>query len=265
MYAALVVGLAIMIGKFFDWWMFSMLSRPIFLVSIVGVLLGSPVEGVMLGASLELIFIGTTFIGGVMPQDIIIGSVFASALAIVYGQDASVAVALSVPLSLLGSVYWNFFKGGVTFVAEKFEKLIDERNLSGFRKLWIAQYATFLLSYFLIGFIGFYLGAEYINIAVEAIPEWITASMSVAAGMLPALGMALLMLTLWDRETAPYFFIGFALVAFFGGNLISIAFIGVAIATIIGFNEVKKNNKPEVSTTNGMSLDDDEEEDFFGE
>src|SRR5699024_8460272 len=124
--------------------------------------------------------------GGVVPQDIIIGSVFASAAAMVYGQDTSVAVTLSVPLALLGSLFWNFFKGLITVVAERFEKLIEAKNITGFKRLWAAQYATFLLSYFLIGFFGFLLGADAINGFVEMIPEWVSASLSVAAGMLPA-------------------------------------------------------------------------------
>lgn len=265
MYAALVVGFTIMLGKFLDWWFFSMLSRPIFLVSIVGLLLGDLEAGIMMGASLELIFLGTTFIGGVVPQDIIIGSVFASAVAIVYGQDTSVAVTLSVPLSLLGSIFWNAFKGLVTVVAERFEKLIDEKNIAGFRRLWGAQYITFLLSYFLIGFVGFLLGADAINAFVEQIPEWISASLQVAAGMLPALGMALLMSTLWDNEIAPYFFIGFALVSFFGANLISVAFVGAAVAVLIAMNDLKgKNVAPAAAETNASTVD-SIEEDFFND
>lgn len=266
MYAAFVVGFSIMLGKFLDWWFFSMLSRPIFLVSIVGLLLGDLEQGIMLGATLELIFIGTTFIGGVVPQDIIIGSVFASAIAIVYDQDPSVAVTLSVPLSLLGSIFWNFFKGLVTVVAEKFEGLIEDHNIDGFKKLWLAQAGVFLLSYFVIGFVGFLFGAEAINTFVELIPAWITSSLQVAAGMLPALGMALLMSTLWDKYSAPYFFIGFALVSFFGGSLISVGFIGAAVAVIVAVNGL--DNK-KVATTNNVVTADSEydsiEEDFFND
>ncbi len=265
MYAALVVGFVIALGKFLDWWFFSMLSRPIFLVSIVGLLLGDLETGIMMGAALELIFLGTTFIGGVVPQDIIIGSVFASAIAIVYGQDTSVAVTLSVPLSLLGSIFWNFFKGLITVVAERFEKLIDEKNIDGFRKLWLAQAGVFLLSYFLIGFVGFLLGAEAINTFVEMIPAWVSASLSVAAGMLPALGMALLMTTLWDSKIAPYFFIGFALMAFFGADLISVAFVGGSIAVLIAVNELNNNKKPVAETVYTTSEAESIEEDFFND
>jgi len=264
MYAALAVGLTIALGKFLDWWFFTMLSRPIFLIPILGVLLGNPVEGIILGASMELIFLGTTSIGGVVPQDIVIGSVFASGLALVYGQETSVAVALSVPLSLLGSIFWNFFKGLVTLLAERFEKLIVDKNIRAFKRLWIGQYIAFLMCYFLIGFIGFLLGADTINSLIQYIPKWITSSLSVAAGMLPALGMALLMTTLWDKTLAPYFFIGFALITFFGGNLISVAFVGCAIAAIIAFNDLSKNKQGKAEVTNGSEGNMDEE-DFYND
>lgn len=264
MYAAFAVGLTIALGKFLDWWFFTMLSRPVFLISILGALLGNPVEGIILGASMELIFLGTTSIGGVVPQDIIIGSVFASALALVYGQETSVAVALSVPLSLLGSIFWNFFKSLITLLAERFEKLIADKNIKGFKRLWIFQYISFLVCYFLLGFIGFLLGADAINSLIQYIPKWITSSLTVAAGMLPALGMALLMTTLWDKTLAPYFFIGFSLITFFGGNLISVAFIGCALAAIIAFNDLSSNKQEKAKVVSGIEVNMDEE-DFFND
>ena len=123
----------------------------------------------------------------------------------------------------------------------------------------------FLLSYFLIGFVGFLLGADAINSFVEMIPAWVSASLSVAAGMLPALGMALLMTTLWDSKIAPYFFIGFALMAFFGADLISVAFVGGSIAVLIAVNELNNNKKPVAETVYTTSEADSIEEDFFND
>ncbi|API88711.1 hypothetical protein BKP56_05150 [Marinilactibacillus sp. 15R] len=260
MYEAFVVGFVLALAKWLDWWMNTQLSRPIFIVALLGLLLGQPTEGIMMGAAIELVYLGTISLGGVMPQDFTAGAVFGGAFALVYGQDASVAITLSIPIGMLGSVYYTFFKGGVTFVAEKFETYTKEHNLRTFKRLWKIQYAVFLLSYFVIGFVAFLLGADAIDSLVNMIPEVIINGLEVAAGMLPALGMALLLKTIWDKSTAAFFFIGFALVTFFGGDLISVAFVAVAVAVFIALNDIKSQSQAAVATTNT-----DEVEDFFND
>ena len=69
------------------------------------------------------------------------------------------------------------------------------------------------------------------------------------------------MISLWDKKLAPYFFIGFGLVAFFKGTLIEVAFIGAAVAVlaIIGQLTTTKNLKTQAEHVT------DEEEDFFND
>ena len=55
-----------------DWFCQTQLSRPIFIVALLGALLGHPQEGIVLAAQLELVFIGNVSLGGVMPSDQVI-------------------------------------------------------------------------------------------------------------------------------------------------------------------------------------------------
>ena len=282
---ALIVGLVLAVTKFFDWYGNTMFQRPIFCVSILGALLGHPTEGIILAAQLELVFLGNVSLGGVMPSDFTLGSIFGAAFAILLGKDLTTAVTLALPLAALGTLLYSSMKIVVTSLVPKFETLIAKHDIKGFKKLWIAQFCGFHLCYFLLGFICIYLGTDAVKAFVDAIPAWVQKSMTVASTMLPALGMALLLKTLWNRETCPYYFLGFGLGAFFfynnvtGANLVDgavkittastkilslvqISFIGACIAALIIFSELKKvkeNNTKQVATSS------DESEDFFND
>ena len=273
---ALIVGLVLMFTKFFDWYGNTMFQRPIFCVSILGALLGHPVEGIMLAAELELVFLGNVSLGGVMPSDFTMGSLFGAAFALLLGKDVATAITLALPLAALGTLLYSCMKVAVTSLVPRFEKTIRDKNISAFKRLWVLQFCCFELCYFLLGFICILVGTEAVKAFIEMLPAWVQASMTVASTMLPALGMALLMKSLWSKENCPYYFLGFALGAFFfyrnvtgvsiaeGAatvsassvkilSLVQISFIGAVIAALIIFAELRRIKdqaaKPAADTT----------------
>ena len=285
--AALIVGLVLMGAEFFDWWASTQLARPIFCVAILGACLGKPVEGIMLAAQLELVFIGNVSLGGVMPSDITMGSIFGAAFALVLGQDIETAVVLAVPLAALGTLIYSCMKIVVTSIVPRFATLLANKNYAGYNRLWIAQFCCFELCYFVLGFVCMLAGQPVVAAFVDAIPAWLNAALKVAAAALPALGLALLLKQLYTKETFPYYFLGFGLVAFFGYNnvtgatladkavtltsantplltLVEIAVIGGVIAAVVIFNELRRiDDKAAMKNTAAASGND--EEDFFND
>lgn len=285
---AVIVGLVLMFTKFFDWWGATMLQRPIFCVAVLGAVLGHPKEGIILAAQLELVFLGNVSLGGVMPSDFTLGSIFGAAFALLLGQDLSTAVTLALPLAALGTLLYSSMKIVVTSLVPRFEKLIAEHKIGGFKRLWALQFAGFHLCYFLLGFICIYIGTDAVRSFVEIIPAWVQKSMTVASTMLPALGMALLLKSLWTKDICPYYFLGFALGAFFFYNnvtgaafadgvvtltgtstkilsLVQISFIGAVIAALVIFRELQRVKDEERMKRASANANLDESEDFFND
>lgn len=285
--SALIVGLVLMGAKFLDWWASTQLARPIFCVAILGALLGHPTEGIILAAQLELVFIGNVSLGGVMPSDITMGSIFGAAFALLLGKDIEVAMTLAIPLSALGTLIYSCMKIVVTSLVPKFEQLLADHNYAGYNRLWIIQFCCFELCYFFLGFICTLAGQPVVEAFVNAIPAWLNASLKVAAAALPALGLALLLKQLYTKESFPYYFLGFGLVAFFGYNnvtgatldngaitlasantrllsLVEIAVIGGVIAAVTIFNELRRiDDKAAAKQATAAPVS--EEEDFFND
>lgn len=285
--SALIVGLVLMGAKFLDWWASTQLARPIFCVAILGALLGHPTEGIILAAQLELVFIGNVSLGGVMPSDITMGSIFGAAFALLLGKDIEVAMTLAIPLSALGTLIYSCMKIVVTSLVPKFEQLLADHNYAGYNRLWIIQFCCFELCYFFLGFVCTLAGQPVVEAFVNAIPAWLNASLKVAAAALPALGLALLLKQLYTKESFPYYFRGFGLVAFFGYNnvtgatldngaitlasantpllsLVEIAVIGGVIAAVTIFNELRRiDDKAAAKQATAAPVS--EEEDFFND
>ena len=90
--------------------------------------------------------------------------------------------------------------------------------------------------------------------------------LTVCGGLLPAVGMAMLMKMLWDKKICMFYFLGFVLAAYLNLPLIALAVLGVIIAVSIAMNDYKlsqlASQRVAVQTNEGYELDEEEEE-FF--
>ena len=102
---------------------------------------------------------------------------------------------------------------------------------------------------------------------MDAIPDVVMNGLTVCGGLLPAVGMAMLMKMLWDKKICMFYFLGFVLSAYMNLPLIAIAVIGVIVAISIGMNDYKINQlsmqRVAAPAGNQSSEFDEEEEEFF--
>lgn len=121
--------------------------------------------------------------------------------------------------------------------------------LSGYNRALWGGAALFFASYFVLVFAGALLGSAVIGTFVEMIPESVTNGLSVASGMLPALGIAILMQLLFNTKNAAFFFVGWVLTSLIGVNTVGAAVIGTTIAYIIF--QYTKNEKTALAAAEG--------------
>ena len=230
MLEAILIGLVAVIGLCDYITGTSMVQRPIVLGPLVGLILGDVTQGVMIGASLELIFIGVMYIGGAVPINVNVGGVVATALAIKTGAGVEVALALAVPVGALFSVAEKGYYMGIQYILVKFDKACRNARDKTVQRLHFLCFSIWSSFYFIITFCAVQFGADTIDNLVQSIPERFIYSIEAGVTLLPALGFALLLNNIWNRKIAVFFFIGFAMAAFLGMDLIGIA----VIATCIG-------------------------------
>ena len=211
-----------------------MLDRPLVLGPIVGLILGDFKTGIIVGGSLELIMMG-------------IVAILATAFAIVSKLDVSAAVALALPIATLGQLVGIFIRTANGYFVHMADKAAENADFSGIDKALWGGAILFFVSYFLLVFLGAFLGSSVIGAFVKMIPQFVTDGLNAASGMLPALGIAILMQLLFDKKNAAFFFIGWAMTALFSVNTVGAAVVGTAIAyTIYQYTISNKNHNNSV-------------------
>ena len=107
-----------------------------------------------------------------------------------------------------------------------------------------------------------------VSALLDAIPDVVMNGLTVCGGLLPAVGMAMLMKMLWDNKICMFYFLGFVLAAYLNLPLIALAVIGVIIAISVGMNDYKLNQLSAQRVAVSPAGDseeylDEEEEEFF--
>jgi PTS system mannose-specific IIC component len=155
-----------------------------------------------------------------------------------------------VPLGIIGlQVKTLLYVGVVGPFAAKFDKLAQEGNSKGIAKLHFSLWALQWFIYSLIPFFAILFGSNATQKALEQIPEVIVHGLGIAGNLLPAVGMAMLLKILWDKNVAVYYFAGFILIAYFKIPLIAVAAVALIIAIVTASRDLDlKKIKKELAT-----------------
>lgn len=229
------------------------LNRPIFLCAMTGLFLGDFETGIIIGATLELFFMGAISVGAYIPPDVVVGGVLACAFSILNGYTTEVAIAIAMPIALFSLAVKNL----ITVIQPFFLRLADEKAAKGdylgpVKVQWTLAMIN-LLRAFIITFVGVYFGSAAIETIIASVPEFVTSGMSAAAGLMPAMGFAMLMRMILTKQILPYYFLGFVLAAYFGMPALGVAIMAV-ILVLVKFGFLEPNGQ--AITVGGIEDDD---------
>lgn len=249
---ALLIGIIYWIGTNRIWYgTTTVIRQPIVMAVPLGLIMGDPAKAMIIGGTLQLIYLGAIAPGGNIPADEAFASCVAIPIAIQTGISAEVAVSLAVPVGLLGVLLDTVRR---TY-ASAFVRLADKAALGndkkGYRRacFWYPFLCAIPLR-IIPAFVATYFGAEAVQAFMSSIPAWVTNGLSVAGGLLPALGFGVTMIVIGKRSLLPYFLVGFLVMAYSGISTIGIAVLGLCIALL-------QSNFAPVVATNGGDDDDD--------
>lgn len=207
--------------------------RPIVSGLLVGLILGDPVTGIVVGATIQLIYLGVMSTGGSMPSDQSLAGVLGTALAIAGGLTTEEALAIAVPIGLLGTlVYQGKMAANVVFV-----HMLDNCVEKGDTKhVWVYHVLLPMIFLFCITAIpcalAAYFGADYVGTALEALGGKVLNIVRAVGGMLPAVGIALNLRAIFKGEARVFFFVGFLLSVYFELSMLAIGMLAICAAII---------------------------------
>lgn len=232
------------------------INRPIVLGPLVGLVLGDVTQGLIIGANLELFFMGAVSIGAYIPPDSIVGGILATAFAISTGNSIEAAIALAMPIGLISLAVGNFLNVFNSVILRFTDKYAEEGKYGGIVAThWMIGILN-VLRRFLLVFFAFYLGVDKMQGLIDAIPTVLIDGMDAAAGLLPALGFAMLMRMILNKQIIPYFFLGFICAAYLGMPVLGVAILGLIIV-VVQFGFLNPKNETATASINEEVDDDD--------
>lgn len=217
----------------------TMLSRPIVVAPLIGLVFGDLKTGLEFGAEMELLSMGLVGIGAHsgMPE-ITLGSAICTAFICANGVGSDLALTLALPISTfcasVGYITWIPLNHILSEKALSAAKRDDIKTME--KCQWGGLFNYFFFPFLLV-LIALIAGAPVFEWLLKVIPTWITTGISKASSVLPALGFALLMQLTFSWKMSPYLFIGFIAAAFLGVSNVGLAMIGLVIAAISFIND----------------------------
>src|SRR6201996_8035836 len=115
----------------------TLLSRPLVLGPLVGLVLGDITQGIIIGGTLELIFMGNIKVGAAIPPDVITGGVLGTAFAIISGKGPAIALAIAVPVSILAEMVISGLFVLRAMLNKRFSDYAEDGDYKGIQRLHI--------------------------------------------------------------------------------------------------------------------------------
>ncbi len=227
-------------------------GRPLVAGLICGLIMGDVTTGVILGVAVQAAFIANVSTGGSTNAEIIYAAYGGIGLGLVSGASAGVTVSLAVLCGSLGLIFYNAIMVINSYWnarAAKAASLGDEKGM--FKNHVIgAQITNFIIRAIPVA-IAVYYGEAFVNLVVNNVPAWVLHAMDVLGGMLPAIGVALLMkLMIHEKLGLVYFFAGLILFTFVTNSMIALAVLSGLIAVIVYLATNPGSGNAQVETIN---------------
>ena len=231
-------------------------NRAIVLSFGVGVILGDIPTALQCGAIAELAFMGFGVgAGGTVPPNPIgpgiIGTLMAITMKDVTPESAlSLSIPFAVAIQFLQTAVYTVRAGAPEGAANALKK----HNFAKFRLDANMTVLLFAIVGFLLGFLGAF-SMDTLSNLVGLIPAWLLNGLTVAGGMLPAIGFAMIMSVMLKKEFIPFALLGYILAAFLNLPVIGIALVG-AVFAIKHYNESEKAAIAGAAATQEVAHDD---------
>jgi PTS system mannose-specific IIC component len=252
---------AVLIGLF--WWFKTNYYGQTFTCAIsncclpgalfVGIVLGDVPNAMIIGASVQLIYLGILGPGGNLPQDPTLAALVSTAIVLKSGMPVETAFAIAVPVGLLGAQILNLIRLINTTWIHMADKYAENGNTRGIYLAGLVYPSLARIPITVIPVaLAVYYGSAYIERILDAIPVWLMNGLTVAGGMLPALGFAIVVNVIGQRYLLPYFAAGFFILQFTGIGILPLAIFGVIIAYLhVLFTNSKKVEGGTINGTPG--------------
>jgi mannose/fructose/N-acetylgalactosamine-specific phosphotransferase system component IIC len=208
-------------------------GEPMFIGTVVGLIYGQPVQGAIIGAAISTIYLGWISAGGAQPADKQLAGFVGTALALQSGLTVGEAMALAVPIGILGT-YSHTARMTINSIWPSWQdRFAENGNYKGIFFLQVVpNQIVVLLCRVLPVFLAISYGPQVVDGILQALPQGAINGLKATGGLFPALGIGMLLKYMARRELIPFLALGFVLAAYGKPDLMLTAIVGAVAGTL---------------------------------
>lgn len=229
------------------------LNRPVMAGCFAGLIMNDLAFGLAVGATLHLMVMGISTFGGASMPDFMSAALIGKALGSISGEGIEFGIALAIPVGMLLIQLDVFTRFAHTYFQHQAEKAIEDCNIKKIEFMNNIGVVTWGLSRAIPVCLCLCLGSVLVESFVQVFPVWLSTGLKVAGGLLPSVGVAILLKYMPTKKYIAYLLIGFILAAYLKVPMLGISLTGLALA-LIAFKHSGEN----IAVVNSGGDDEDE-------
>ena len=230
--------------------------QPILACSLIGIVAGDPVPCIILGGTLQMIALGWANIGAAVAPDAALASVASAIILIQGGQGVAgipTAIGIAIPLAVAGLFTTMIVRTLSVPIVHMMDGAAEKGSFAAI-EFWrsvavFMQGARIAIPAVALCFIP----AEVVQAGLQSIPEWLTTGMAIGGGMVVAVGYAMVINMIANKETWAFLILGFCVAALTEITLISLG--AIAMAMVMIYLHLSENGGGNGGSGNGGSKD----------
>lgn len=230
-------------------------QKPVVAGMVTGIIMGDMQTGLIVGGTLQLMSLGISTYGGASVPDYLTGSILGTVFAITTGQGVEFAISIGVPAALLLVNLDILARMTNTFFQHKADSYVEKRDYKKVCLMNVLGAIPWILSRAIPVFLILLFGVDLVDSILAVTPQWILDGMKVAGGLLPAIGVAILMRYLPVKTYAAYLIIGFVAAAYMNISVLGVALLGGALAYIKYNQRLDEKTAPVAVAQGGFDED----------
>lgn len=231
---------------------------PVTVGLLAGLIMGDVQSALMIAGTFQLMSLGVAALGGSSVPDYALATVVGVYLNARTGIDIGTAIAIGLPIGILAINLDVLTRTLNSFVSEKSKKYLQEGN---YRKMKMVNFISIFfvsMQAFIPMIILVLFGPIAIQKIIELVPEWFTNGLNIAGGMLPVIGVVMLIRYMPTKRHIWALLIGFVMAAYLKLPILAISIVGFAFGFYIykdtlykQSNVLKENN----NSSEGVDFD----------
>lgn len=232
---------------------------PVTIGLVMGLIMGDVTTALVIAGTLQLMSLGVAGIGGSSVPEYGLATIVSVYLAISTHANTGTAIAVGLPVGMLTLQLDVIAKIINNFFAHLSQKYLHEKK---FRKMEISFYCSvgvWMLKYIIPVLLVVVFGTPLVKAILNVIPTWFTNGLTIAGGMLPVVGVGMLMYYMPVKKYFTYLIVGFVFSAYLKLPVLGVALLGAAAALAIYRINSQKDADKAVAVTGAEQGDDYDE------